>query len=233
MRRGWIRVVLVLALAWIGQDLYFHAVDPVAERVRQAAVVRMRERHVHPMSYGQIPAVFREAVIATEDRRFWSDPGIDPIGIARSFVVDVERDGYVEGGSTITQQLVDNTILDKQKTLRRKLLQAWYAIGLFDTMPKREVFSLYTNVIYFGHGAYGLYNACETYFGKPPWDCNAGELTLVAGLPNAPSAYDPLTHYALARSRQQTVLENMVDDRQITEAEAQVIWREPIQLRID
>ncbi|MDI9260865.1 biosynthetic peptidoglycan transglycosylase [Alicyclobacillus sendaiensis] len=233
MRRGLIRALLALVALWLAQDAYFHTLNPIAARVRQAAAVRMREKHVHPLTYSEIPAIFREAVIATEDRRFWSDPGIDPIGIARSVVVDVERDGYVEGGSTLTQQLVDNTLLGKQKTLRRKLLQAWYAIGLYDTMSKQEVFTLYTNVVYFGHGAYGLYNACETYFGKPPWDCNAGELTLVAGLPNAPSAYDPLTHYALARSRQQVVLENMVDDGQLSAPEAQAIWREPIRLRAD
>ncbi|WP_206830406.1 biosynthetic peptidoglycan transglycosylase [Alicyclobacillus fructus] len=233
MRRGWIRALLLLAALWLGQDLYFHTVDLVAARVRQAAAVRMRDERVHPVRYDQIPAVFREAIIATEDRRFWSDPGVDPVGIARSIVVDVERDGYVEGGSTLTQQLVDNTLLSKEKTLRRKLLQAWYAVGLYDTMSKREIFTLYANVVYFGHGAYGLYNACETYFGKPPWACNAGELTLVAGLPNAPSAYDPLVHYDLARSRQKVVLENLVDDGQLTATQAMAIWQEPIQLRAD
>ncbi|SIS96252.1 biosynthetic peptidoglycan transglycosylase [Alicyclobacillus vulcanalis] len=231
MRRGLLWTLVLLAAGWIGQDVYFHTLHPIAAQVREAAAIRMRDHDVHPITYGQIPAVFRDAVIATEDRRFWSDPGIDPVGIARSLVVDVERDGYVEGGSTLTQQLVDNTILGKEKTLKRKVLQAWYAIGLYDTMSKREVFTLYTNVVYFGHGAYGLYNACETYFGRPPWDCNAGELTLVAGLPNAPSAYDPLKHYALARARQRVVLENMVDDRQLSAAEADAIWREPIGLR--
>ncbi|GLG00815.1 hypothetical protein Alches_08540 [Alicyclobacillus hesperidum subsp. aegles] len=231
MRRWVIRIILAIVVCFGGANLYFHYGFRVADRVRAAAALRMQAHGVHALTYEQIPVAFREAMIATEDRRFATDPGIDPIGIARSLVVDIEQDGYVEGGSTITQQLVDNTILTKQKTLRRKLLQAFYAIGLYDTMSKHEVFSLYSNVIYFGHGAYGLYNACETYFGRTPGECNEGELTMLAGLPNAPSAYDPFTNFTLARERQRIVLENMVDDHQLTEAQAMHIFAEPIRLR--
>ncbi|GEO26287.1 hypothetical protein AAC03nite_20720 [Alicyclobacillus acidoterrestris] len=211
-------------------NLYFHKVFPIAKKVRVAASTIEVANHVHPLTAAEIPSTFREAIVATEDRRFNHDPGIDLVGIARSIVVDIQKDGYVEGGSTITQQLVDNTLLSKRKTMRRKLKQMFYAVGVYDTMSKREVFTLYTNVIYFGHGAYGLHNAAETYFGRSPAQCNEGELTMLAGLPNAPSAYDPLKNYTLARQRQRLVLENMVDAGYISNAKADEIYQEPLRL---
>ncbi|WAH35107.1 biosynthetic peptidoglycan transglycosylase [Alicyclobacillus dauci] len=224
-------LLVLMTLALFALNGYFRFVDPVAVKVRTAAKQQILDHHVHPVSYEQIPVTFRQAIIATEDRRFSNDPGIDPVGIARSLLVDIQKDGYIEGGSTITQQLVDNTLLSKRKTLHRKTVQMVYAIGLYDTMSKQEVFTLYTNVIYFGHGAYGLYNAAETYFGRTPNACNASELTLLAGLPNAPSAYDPFRAISLARKRQRIVLENMVDAGVITLSQSKEIYSEPLRLR--
>jgi penicillin-binding protein 1A len=90
---------------------------------------------------------------------------------------------------------------------------------------------MYVNVIYFGHGAYGLYNAAKTYFGKDPTQLNAGELTLLAGLPNAPTIYDPFKNMSLARQRQSIVLENMVDDNFISKKDSTQIFDQPIQLK--
>lgn len=229
--RGVLAVLLLTIIAFGLMYIYFTFFNHIGERVKSVVMAHVHARHEHYLTYAQIPLVFRNAMIATEDRRFYTDPGIDPIGIARSFVVDVEKDGYVEGGSTITQQLVDNSILGKQKTLHRKILQAFYAVGLYDTLSKPETFALYTNAIYFGHGAYGLYAAAETYFGKPPARLTAGELTLLAGLPNAPSIYDPYKDMKLARKRQSIVLENMEDDGKISKAEAVRIFQEPIRLK--
>jgi penicillin-binding protein 1A/penicillin-binding protein 2A len=223
--------LLTISLFFGGLNVYFHTSFPIRQKVQTAAAAMFREHHVHIVPYAEIPHFYKEAVIATEDRRFSWDPGIDPIGILRSFVVDVEKDGYVEGGSTITQQLVDNTIIRHQKTLGYKIRQALYAIGLYDTMSKPETFDLYANVIYFGNGAYGLYNAAETYFGRRPDACNLGELAMLAGLPNAPSDYDPFYAYPLARKRESIVLENMVDAGMMTVRESHVIFNMPIQLR--
>ncbi|MDQ0189605.1 transglycosylase domain-containing protein [Alicyclobacillus cycloheptanicus] len=224
-------IIAVLCVILFGaMDVYFHKVNRIDERVRDIIMTRAAARHETFLSYDQIPVTFRDAVIATEDRRFYSDPGIDPIGIVRSIVVDVQRDGYVEGGSTITQQLVDDAMLGQQKTLKRKLLQAFYAIGLYDTMSKPEVFALYANDVYFGNGAYGLNSAAERYFGRSPAQLNEGELTMLAGIPNAPSVYDPYHSMQLARERQQIVLDNMVDDGMISSAEAKQIFAEPIRL---
>lgn len=235
MIRWFIKLIVTLfCLAAIGfglLDVYFTHVRPIADQVRADAAAKEAAEHVHPLTYEEIPATFREALISTEDRRFSTDPGIDFVGVFRSLVVDIERDGYVEGGSTITQQLIDNTIIGQQKTLYRKVVQAADAIGLYDTMSKSETLAIYCNVIYFGSGAYGLYNAAETYFGLPPGELNDGELTMLAGLPNSPSRFDPFVNYAAARQRQQVVLDNMVDNGVITELQAQQIFAEPIHLK--
>jgi monofunctional glycosyltransferase len=222
----------VLGLIGFGLlDLYFTKVRPIGHEVKAAVAERMAAHHVHPLTYAEIPAFFREAVISTEDRRFWWDPGIDPIGILRSVYVDIEADGYVEGASTITQQLVDNTLLSKQKTITRKVLQMVYAIGIYDTTDKKQTLTDYVNVIYFGHGAYGLYNAALTYFGRPPSALNEGELSLLAGLPNGPSVYDPYRSLQLARKRQWVVLQNMMDAGHLTRDEAQTIYHQPLRLK--
>ena len=212
-------------------DYYFVHDSTVKTRVENALSARVRLYHIHPLTSAQIPTMFYDAMVATEDRRFAWDPGVDPIGILRSIVVDVEKDGYVEGGSTITQQLVDNTILNQQKTLLRKVRQAFYAVGLFDTMNKQEVFQLYTNAIYFGQGAYGLYNASMIYFGIPPAQLNVGELALLAGLPNSPQTYDPYRHLSLAIARQKVVLDNMVDAGYLTQVQASQIEKQPLRLQ--
>jgi len=102
---------------------------------------------------------------------------------------------------------------------------------MYDTMSKQETFAFYTNVIYFGHGANGLYQATETYFGKTPSELNAGELTMLAGLPNGPSVYDPYKSRTLAINRQHVVIQNMVDNGVISESQAKQITNEPIVLR--
>ncbi|MDP9728106.1 glycosyl transferase [Alicyclobacillus sp. TC] len=227
---GLVSLVCLLALSLGAMDFYYHKIFPIARAVQLAAERKMIRYHVHPLTYSEIPSFYRDAVIATEDRRFAWDPGIDPVGILRSFIVDVEKDGYVEGGSTITQQLIDNTILHHRKTIPYKIHQALDAIGLYDTMSKKEVFQLYANVIYFGHGAYGLYNASEVYFHLPPNRCNLGELAMLAGLPNAPSVYDPFKSMRLARLRESIVLENMVDDGLLSVKQSQTVYAQPIRL---
>lgn len=233
LKKGMQRILIFTFLILMGfasLNYYFTHIFVIRTKIIASVEQKIHEYHIHALSFNEIPIVYQKAVISTEDRRFWTDPGIDPIGIIRSLIVDVQKDGYIEGGSTITQQLVDNTILKHQKTIKYKLTQALYAIGLYDTMSKRKVFTLYANIIYFGHGAYGLYNAAETYFGKTPSQLNSGELTLLAGLPNAPSVYDPFKSISLARQRQKVVIDNMVDSGSISQTSATHILKEPIHL---
>lgn len=226
-----IKIGIVLLVAFGGLTYYFRNVLHMNAKLTASFEAKVASQGIHPVPYSQIPSIYREAVIATEDRRFSWDPGIDPIGIARSIFVDVGHDGYIQGGSTITQQLVDNTVIQRNKSLRYKLTQAFYAIGIYDSTSKEQTFEMYANVIYFGNGAYGLYNAAETYFGKTPGELNEGELTMLAGLPNAPSVYDPFRNMSLARERQSIVLENMVDAHLISKQESDHIYSEPIRLK--
>lgn len=226
-----IYIVIFVALLFLGLTYYFRHATHFHDKLMSQIEQKVKAHHIRPLKYAQIPPTYRQAVIATEDRRFWWDPGIDPEGIARSIVVDVEKDGYLEGGSTITQQLVDNTMVKRKRSLAYKLKQMFYAIGIYDTVGKKQTFAMYANMIYFGQGAYGLYNAAETYFGKGPKNLNAGELTMLAGIPNAPSMYNPVHHYNLARQRQHIVLENMVDDGLVSRKQASNIFQMSIRLK--
>lgn len=217
---------------WYGVKFYFAHVDHIAVRVRAQVISQVQSHQSQFLTYNEIPVMYREAVIATEDRSFFTNIGISFRGITRAIYVDTTRNRLIEGGSTITQQLAHNTLLENEpKSLAWKLRETIYAIGLYDTMTKQETFTLYANDIYFGQGAYGLYAAAETYFGRRPSQLNAGELTMMAGLPNAPSDYDPLHNMTLAHQRQKLVLQNMIAEGVITQSEAQNILSEPIHLR--
>lgn len=219
------------ALLWGGLLCYFRYVDDVAEKVRHDVLKQEVTQGGHFLPYDQIPHMYIRAVVATEDRSFFSNIGIDLIGMGRALYVDVRQNAIAQGGSTITEQLVKNALLSPQRSPISTLLEPLYAIGLYDTMSKQETFALYANDIYFGQGAYGLYNAAETYFAKSPSLLNDGELTMLAGLPNAPSAYDPFYAMSLARQRQQLVLMNMINAGMLTSSQANRIFGEPIRLK--
>lgn len=225
------KVGLTVLVLFGGLTYHFRYVVNFRKKVSSNVEARVLEYQIHPLDFSKIPLIYREAVISTEDRSFSWNPGIDPVGILRSIIVDVGQAGYVEGGSTITQQLVDNTLFHREKSMRYKLTQAFYALGIYITFSKKETFDMYINVINFGHGAFGLYNASKTYFGKVPAQLNAGELTMLAGLPNAPRIYDPFKNMSLARQRQSIVLENMVEDHFISKQESAQIFDQPIRLK--
>lgn len=225
-------VLVVLSISRIGVKYYFTNINRIDGKVRNEVTSFVQNHNGHFLTYDEIPEMYRSAVIATEDRSFFENIGIDFRGIIRAIYVDIKSKKLLQGGSTITQQLVDNTLLrNKEKSISWKLHEEIYAIGLYDTMSKEETFALYANVIYFGHGAYGLYQAAEIYFGKEPSQLNDGELTMLAGLPNAPSVYDPYKNKTLAVERQGHVVESLVDAKIINESEAERILNEPIVLK--
>lgn len=225
-------MITVLCVGWFGLKYYFTYVNLAADKVRSNALIQLTNHDNQLLSYKEIPEAYRNAVIATEDSSFFTNKGIDFTGILRAVIVDIGGKQSLQGGSTITQQLVHNTILSTpSKTLMWKIRESIYAIGLYDTMSKQETFELYANVIYFGHGAYGLYQASETYFGKAPSGLNEGELTMLAGIPNAPNDYDPYKNMTLARERQHLVVQSMVDNGVISKSQAKQIIDETIKLR--
>jgi penicillin-binding protein 1A len=159
----------------------------------------------------QIPKALREAIIATEDARFYSHYGVDPMGIARAVYQNFRRGRIVEGGSTITQQLAKVLFLTPDRSLERKLKEAVLALELERRYSKDRILEMYLNQIYFGHGAFGVEAAARTFFGKSVTELSLGDATLLAGLPKAPSTYSPFEHPEAAKRRRATVLARMVD----------------------
>ena len=223
---------MILCIGWFGAKYYFTHVNRIADRVSSDVITDVHAHHSQFLTYNDIPEIYRNAIISTEDRSFFTNIGIDFSGTFRAVFEDVGSGKPLQGGSTITQQLVHNTLLSsKSKSITWKLLESFYAIGINDTMSKQDTFTFYTNIIYFGHGATGLYQAAEIYFGKIPSKLNAGELTILAGLPNAPSDYDLYNNMTLARERQQHILKSMVDNKIMSESQARQIFSEPIGLK--
>src|ERR687897_270998 len=148
-----------------------------------------------------IPQPLRDAVIATEDKRFYYHWGVDPIGIARATVQNYRRGRVVEGGSTITQQLTKVLFLTPDKSLERKLKEAVLALELERRYTKDRILEMYLNQVYFGHGAYGVEAAARTYFGKSVSELNVREAALIAGLQRAPTSYSPFDHADAAKRR--------------------------------
>jgi penicillin-binding protein 1A len=159
----------------------------------------------------QIPKTLRDAIIATEDARFYSHHGVDPTGIARAVYQNFRRGRIVEGGSTITQQLAKVLFLTPDKSLERKLKEAVLALELERRYSKDRILEMYLNQIYFGHGAFGVEAAARTFYGKGVSELSLPECTLLAGLPKAPTTSSPFEHPEAAKRRRATVLSRMVD----------------------
>ncbi len=178
-------------------------------------------------SYGEwlpsarIPAMMKSAMVAVEDRRFYTHPGIDPLGVARAVYVDARARAYRQGASTITQQLARNIFLTQQQTAIRKLREIAFAFALEQRFSKAEILELYLNRVYFGGGAYGIDAASRRFFGHPATRLTLPEAAVIAGLVKAPSRYAPSTDPDAARARAATVIAVMADAQAITPAQAQ------------
>ena len=168
----------------------------------------------------RIPQSLKDAIIATEDRRFYSHWGVDPVGIARAVYQNYRRGRIVEGGSTITQQLTKVLFLTPDKSLERKLKEAILALELERRYSKDRILEMYLNQVYFGHGAYGVEAAARTYFGKSVSELTPQGAALLAGLPRAPSTYSPFEHPDAARRRREVVLRRMVEFRVLRDVES-------------
>lgn len=173
------------------------------------AVVRIKET----------PLVLRQAILAAEDERFYEHGGVDTLGVLRAAVSNVVSGGAKEGASTITMQVARNFFLSSEKTFRRKLNEALLAIKIEHALSKDEILELYLNQIYLGQRAYGFASAARTYFGKPLDKINLPEAAMLAGLPKAPSLYNPVVNPERARLRQHYVLRRMHELGFIQEAD--------------
>lgn len=178
----------------------------------------------------RIPKFMLDAVLATEDPRFFQHKGLDYRGILRAAVKDIMAVRLKQGGSTITQQLAKTVFLSPKRSFRRKIREVILARRMEKELTKEEILELYLNKIYFGHGAYGVQMAARTYFGKDIWNINEAEAALLAGLPKAPAVYSPYSDVDLTKLRQRQVLKRMVDEGFITEERAEQIYNQPLNL---
>jgi penicillin-binding protein 1A len=179
-----------------------------------------------PLTLRQMPRYLPEAVIATEDRRFYSHFGIDPLGLLRAAVADLVAGHIVEGGSTITQQLAKNLFLNPARNLGRKIREILLALWLEHRFTKNEILEIYLNRVYLGAGTYGVDAAAQRYFGESARRLDLWECAVIAGLLRAPTRFSPLRDRALAEARGDQVLANMVDAGFITAARAAAARRE-------
>ena len=192
-----------------GQMIRVHAADGTV-------IVSMGPSFGEWLSIDQIPGTMRTAMVAVEDRRYYSHPGVDPIGIARSVQVRLVRGRFAQGGSTITQQLARNVFLTNKRTWDRKLREMVLALALERKFSKDEILELYLNRVYFGGGAYGVDAASRKFFGHPATRLSLGEAAIIAGLVKAPSNYSPSADAKAAVSRAGVVLDVMREQEIIT-----------------
>jgi penicillin-binding protein 1A len=227
----WSGFFALLFLAWCAYDL------PGPERLdqlkRQPSVTLLAADGSLIASYGdlygdsvrlsELPPYLPAAVLATEDRRFYDHPGLDPRGIARALYVNFKEGDTVQGGSTITQQVAKNLFLTPERSLHRKGQEMLLALWLERTFTKDEILELYLNRVYFGAGTYGVDAAARKYFGRSARQITIFEAAMLAGLLKAPSRFNPFNDKALARERAKLVIRNMVAAGSLTEAEANAI----------
>src|SRR5437763_11227061 len=172
-----------------------------------------------PVTLDQVPKTLQDAVVEIEDARFWHHPGVDPIGIFRAFFRNVKAGGVTEGGSTLTQQLVKNYYLTNERSMKRKIVEAFMAVILDWKFSKKEILEAYLNDIYLGRNRsisiMGVGEAARFYFGKPVSEINLAEAALLAGMIRSPNNYSPFVRPDLALQRRNLVLGTMLRDRKI------------------
>ena len=180
---------------------------------------------------GQIPKVMQDAVLAIEDARFYQHSGVDYLGVIRAGLAQFGSVGS-QGASTITMQVARNFYLSTEKSLTRKLYEVLLALKIESQLSKDQILELYMNQIYLGQRAYGFAAASEIYFGKPLKDVSIAEAAMLAGLPKAPSAYNPIANPRRATVRQQYIIDRMLDNGFITAEQHDTAKAEQLKYRV-
>ena len=217
-------MIISICLLFIGNgyNMYKTAIEetPLEEKINE---IKSRENYT---TLSELPQTYINAVISVEDHRFYNHPGIDIIAIGRAAINDIKAMDYVEGGSTITQQLAKNMYFTQEKKMERKIAEVFMAWQIEHQYTKEEIFELYVNNIFFGDGYYTVKEACRGYFHKELDEMTDYECILLAGIPNAPSVYAPTKNPDLARQRQKQVMEKMIENEYLTQDEANEILEE-------
>jgi penicillin-binding protein 1A len=208
---------------WLkAQDLAVTFVDNNGQVIGRRGIV-----HAKSLPVDALPEFLVKAALATEDRRFYDHLGIDPSGLLRAMVANARASGVVQGGSTITQQLAKNLFLSNERSLERKIKEAFLAFWLEARLPKQEILRLYLDRAYLGNGVFGVQAAAEHYFGKDVRELSLPEAAMIAGLFKAPSKYSPGVNLPAARARAADVLSNMVEAGYLTQGQIAAALRNP------
>jgi membrane peptidoglycan carboxypeptidase len=229
LRPPWRIALAALAAGLVGLGAAAWLAAPSVGDLQQAVTARDRAAGTYPVALGDVAPVLREAVVATEDERFYRHHGIDVIGVLRALPYDVTHLSAAQGASTLTEQLAKLVYLGgNDHSPWRKLQDMALAVKLEDRYSKEQILAAYLNTAYFGGGATGVAAASVRYFGIPASRLDLAQASLLAGLVQAPGAYDPLLHPAAARARQVAVLRSLVRDGYATSGEAARALRRPL-----
>ena len=205
-----------------GYNMYKQALEKESIDEKVASI----EKKKNYSEFSELPEMYVNAVIATEDHRFYEHKGIDFISVARAIYNDIKAKEFVEGGSTISQQLAKNIYFTQEKTGERKVAEVLMASKLDNTLSKEKIFELYANTSYFGDGYYTIKDACKGYFKKELREMTDYECIMLAGIPNAPSVYAPTKNPDLTKKRARHVIRKMVENEYITQEEADKILKD-------
>ena len=222
IRRIFVIILLIIGIilgyfTYEGYQMYQEAIEKTSIEEKVSEIKSKVENYT---KYSELPQDYINAVLAVEDRRFFDHNGINIISIFRAMITNLKEKRAAEGGSTITQQLAKNIYFNQKKELTRKIAETFMAVEIEKNLSKEEIFELYVNTIYFGDGYYSIYDACKGYFDKEVEEMDLNECTLLAGIPNAPSAYSPTKNPKLAKERQEQVIRKMVKFYYLTQEEA-------------
>lgn len=227
----WVTLIAAAVLGYFAYGL--PNVDDVVATTRRQPIVTVRDMEGNDIArvgalYGdavsvdELPVALPAAVIAVEDRRFYTHFGLDVRGFTRAMVANVRAGAIVQGGSTITQQVAKNLFLTPDRTISRKIREALLALWLEQKFTKDQILTLYLNRVYLGAGTYGVEAAAQTFFNRSARDMTLYQAAMIAGLMKAPSRYNPVTNMEAARDRTQVVLGAMVDAGFITADDAEI-----------
>ena len=211
-----------LIIAGTGYNMYSEAINevPLEQKVAQ---IKEKDNYT---TLDEMPDIYKKAVVSVEDHRFYTHGGIDIIAIGRAIWNDIKAMSFVEGGSTITQQLAKNIYFTQEKELTRKAAEVFMAFEIEEHYNKEEILELYLNTSYFGDGYETVKEASRGYFGKEPMELTDYEAVMLAGIPNAPSVYAPTVNLDLAKQRTKQVIDAMVKYDAISQDEANRILDE-------
>lgn len=209
------------------KDIHLQAPMRILDR-SGGLIAQYGEKRRIPLTFDEIPKPLIEAVLATEDARFYEHPGVDPIGLARAALVVIKSGRKAQGASTITMQVARNFYLTRKKTFSRKLREILLALKIDREFSKDKILSLYLNKIFFGNRAYGVGAAADVYYGKPINELSLAQMAMLAGLPQSPSRNNPIRNPKAALDRRNHVLERMYELHKISHAQYENAITEPI-----